>query len=97
MKDINDLLLAGRNISEVPLQSIDLYVAKEILKEHKTKSAQEKAIEKFSRTVTNPLVRSDLARMLADEWKHDIEDVKEFLFWDSNKNTFKELYKVLTK
>jgi replicative DNA helicase len=85
MKDINDLLLAGRNISEVPLQSIDLYVAKEILKEHKTKSAQEKAIEKFSRTVTNPLVRSDLARMLADEWKHDIEDVKEFLkIKDSN-------------
>jgi len=26
-----------------------------------------------------------------------LEDVKEFLFWDSNKNTFKELYKVLTK
>ena len=25
-----------------------------------------------------------------------LEAVKEYLFWDSNKNTFKELYKVLT-
>jgi dihydroneopterin triphosphate diphosphatase len=26
-----------------------------------------------------------------------LEEVKNYLFWDSNKNTFEELYKVLTK
>lgn len=79
MKDINDLLLDGKNIGDVPLQSVDIYVAKEILKEHKTKSAQEKSIEKFCKTIKNPLVKADMAKMLAKYWNHDIEDIKEFL------------------
>ena len=79
MKDLNDLLLEKIDIHTIPVESIDIYVAKEIISDNKTKSGQEKAIEKYARTIRSPLIKADLAKVLAEIWGNDLQDVKEML------------------
>jgi len=80
MKDFNDLLLAGHQISDLYTQPIDIYCANQLLQQYPDdQNAQYKAIEKYSRTIKSPLIRSDLAKLLSQQWDKDITEIKEFL------------------
>jgi replicative DNA helicase len=79
-KDFNDLLVAGEQISLVKFLPIDIYVANELLKQNQGDiQGQQKAIEKFSKTIKNPLIKAELAKILAKTWGYDLDTVKEFL------------------
>lgn len=102
MKDCNDLLIAEQRISEIPLEPIDIYVAKQILQQYPgDEQGQRKGIERFAKTVNDPLTKSDLAKILASEWNKDLLDVKEFLkiadmsTMDEVLSEFKDCYKCI--
>ena len=80
IKDTNDVLLAGRDLSEFPLYDIDIYCAREIIKDYPDDiQAQQKKIEGYSKTITNPLTKADLAELLSETWGKSLDVVKEFL------------------
>ena len=79
-KDFNDMLVAGRSIADdCTYESIDFYVAKQIIDESDDREVQERNIVEFIRTVSNPLTRADIAEYLANVWGRDIEVVRELL------------------
>ena len=79
-KDFNDLLTEQRVISSLHVVDVDLFVADQILKQYADdQQGAMKSIEKFSKTISNPLVKSDLAKLLSQRWEKDLTDVKEFL------------------
>lgn len=78
MKDFNDLLLSGQQISAVRTEHIDKYCALEILKQcGDDKELQYNKIGKYIRTVKNELIKADICVMLSREWQQDISDVKK--------------------
>lgn len=79
-KDFNDLLVAGLSIKDsCTYESIDLYCAKQIVNETDDREVQESNILEFMKTVSNPMVRTDIAEYLASVWQRDIGLVREFL------------------
>lgn len=80
MKDLNDVHLAGLQISKLPLVPIDIYCAEQILKQTPgDEQAQQKAIEKYAKTIKNPLIRTDLAKLLVKHWDRELDDIKSWL------------------
>lgn len=80
MKDANDLLVAGMDISDVPSISIDMYCAEQVLARYPDDQPQQyKAMQKYISTVTNELIKSDIAVMVANVWNKDVADVRKQL------------------
>ena len=80
LKDTNDILLAGKDFKDFPLHDIDIYCAREIIKEHPDDiQAQQKKIEGYAKSITNPLTKADLAEYLSETWGKSLDVVKEFL------------------
>lgn len=79
-KDFNDMLVAGKDIAkDCQYESLDFYVAREILAESEDREVQEKNIVDYVRTVQNPLIRADIAEYLAEVWHREIGVVRELL------------------
>ena len=80
LKDTNDILLDGKDFKDFPLHDIDIYCAREIIKEHPDDiQAQQKKIEGYAKGITNPLTKADLAEYLSETWGKSLDVVKEFL------------------
>jgi len=80
IKDYNDILLSGKTISDFPIYDIDIFVAKQLLEQYPDdKQAQRKAIEKYARTIDDPIVKADLAETLSKIWDKPLDVIKEFL------------------
>ena len=80
LKDTNDILLDGKDFKDFPLYDIDIYCAREIIKEHPDDiQAQQKKIEGYAKSITNPLTKADLAEYLSETWGKSLDVVKEFL------------------
>lgn len=78
MKDFNDVLLAGIQVSSILLEPIDIYCAKQLLKQYPDDQPQQyKVMDKYVKTVKSELVKSDLIVMLAKQWGKDIDVVKK--------------------
>ena len=79
-KDFNDMLVASKDIAkDCSYESLDFYVAKQIIDEAEDREVQERNIVEFVRTVSNPLTRADIAEYLALVWGRGIEVVRELL------------------
>lgn len=79
-KDFNDMLVAGKDIAgDCTYESIDFYVAKQIIAESDDRDVQERNIVDFVRTVGNPIVRADIASYLSEVWGRNIDVVRELL------------------
>lgn len=79
-KDFNDMLVAGLDIAkDCSYESIDFYVAKQIIAESDDREVQERNVVDFIRSVSNPMVRADIAEYLAETWGRNIEVVRELL------------------
>lgn len=77
MKDANDLLIAGTDITSMPTEAIDIYCCKQqIAKYPDDQQAQYKAVEKYIKTVKSHLIKSDIASMLAKTWGKEVSEVK---------------------
>lgn len=79
-KDLNDMLVNGLDITkDCKYESLDYYCAKEIIKGESDKEVQEKLIVEYMKSVSNPVVRADIAEYLAKEWNRDVSLVRELL------------------
>lgn len=79
-KDFNDMLVSGKDIAnDCTYENIDLYCAKQLIRDESDREVQEKTIVEYCHTVKNPLVMQDIAEFLAKEWQRDISLVRELL------------------
>lgn len=79
-KDFNEIVADDKKIMDcIDIEPIDLYCVKEIVASSDDQEVQEKAVLDFMKSVSNPLVRQDIATYLAGVWQRDISVVKELL------------------
>ena len=79
-KDFNDMLVMGKDIAaDCTYENIDLYCAKQLIRDEPDREVQEKAIVEYCHSVNNPLVMQDIATYLAGVWQRDISVVRELL------------------
>lgn len=79
-KDFNDMLVSGKDIAkDCTYENIDLYCAKQLIRDESDREVQEKTIVEYCHTVKNPLVMQDIATYLAGVWQRDISVVRELL------------------
>lgn len=79
-KDFNDCHVKGYQIDGLETEHIDLFVAKKLLSECADPETEYSVIAEYVKTVPNPMVRGDIARLLAERWKRP-EDAKNILQW----------------
>jgi replicative DNA helicase len=77
-KDLNDLHIQGIKINSLQTKYIDQYCLEEILNSCKDVQTQYIAVGEFIKSVTNPMIRSDIARFLSEKWRQDIADIKNW-------------------
>lgn len=84
-KDFNDVHKAGLQISELPLEHIDIYVLKLRLARCADKQQEYAVVSEYVKTVKDKMLRVDIARFLTVYWtekygeKEDVKEVKEWL------------------
>lgn len=86
-KDFNDMLVNGEVISDIETQNIDIFCMYQILRSQSSVESQYKAMEAYIKTVGNDLIKSDIAKLLAEEWGKDASEVREFLKVAEKANT----------
>lgn len=78
-KDLNELHVGNENISSQEVESIELFLAKYILKNNDKLDVQKKKISELVQTIKDPLIKLDIAELLSLSWKKPLETIKEFL------------------
>lgn len=78
-KDMNDLHKVAIDIASLQTQGIDKAVLELELKQCSNLEKEYEVVEKFVHSISNVMVKMDIARMLADRWGQELSDVKEFL------------------
>lgn len=78
-KDFNDLHKAGITIGTLSTEGVDKAVLRLELESCENVEAEYAAVEKFTRTIQNVMIKADIAKMLADRWQQGINDVRQFM------------------
>lgn len=79
IKDVNDLYMAGHKVEELPVESIDLFVLKQILLSCASTDAERNVTAGYAKTVRSPLVLEDISEYLSVRWSMDKKVVRDFL------------------
>ena len=78
VKDLNDALLAGIDISSLPKTHIDKYVLWFMLDNCKSSEEEYDVAHNFLKTVQNPLFRADIIKKLCGRWEREFSELKDF-------------------
>jgi len=79
IKDFNDALVAGIDIGKLPTEHIDLHCIKVELEKCTNMEGEYLTVSEFIQSITNKMIRADIAKYLADRWGRTVEDVKQWL------------------
>lgn len=74
-KDFSDLHVAGLNIRDLPSEHIDVFCAMRGVEKCPDKETEYQYAIDYLTTVSNPLIRSEIAEKLAKRWKKDARDI----------------------
>lgn len=77
-KDISDLHVQGIRLDSLPTVHIDQFVLEQLLSEAGDLQSQYNVVGDYIKTVSNPMIRSDLAKFLSDYWKQDVSEIKKW-------------------
>jgi DNA primase len=77
-KDMNDMLLSGINVLEIPTVHIDKYVFSKMLDTCESIEEEYKIPEQYLKTVHSPMIKLDLVKFLAKRWNEDLEFLKKY-------------------
>lgn len=78
-KDYNDYLKQGIDLSALETQGIDKAVLELELNQCANLEKEYAVVEKFVRSISNVMIKADIAKMLATRWNQELSDVKAFL------------------
>lgn len=78
IKDMNDYILAGGKIEDLPTVSLDEYVLKLLLLKCTNKESEYQIAEQFLRTVKYPIIKTDIIKMLSERWGKSEKEIKEW-------------------
>ena len=74
-KDFSDLHVAGISIKDLPSEHIDVYCAMKGVEQCPDKETEYQYAIDYLTTVTNPLIRTEIAEKLATRWGKDAKDI----------------------
>ena len=76
-KDFSDVHVAGLSIADLPSEHIDVYCTLKAVNECDDIETQYQVAIEYLKSVTNPLIRTEIAERLADKWGKNKEDIIE--------------------
>jgi DNA primase len=79
IKDFNDLHLAGLRIADLETMHVDKFVLGQLLSKCKSPEEEYSVAQEFSPTITNDLIKSDIAEWLSVKWKKPLDKVEALL------------------
>lgn len=91
VKDANDLLVKGLNVTCLEDEGLDFFTMKFLIGQCNNVEQEYKTARKFVKTVSNEMVKADISDFLAKRWGKEPSDVKNFL--NVNTDTKDELLK----
>lgn len=78
IKDFNDALKAGLDVSTLPKIHIDKYVLWLMLDNCKSEDDEYDVAHDFLKTVSNPLFKADIIKKLCERWNREFAELKDF-------------------
>lgn len=78
IKDLNDALQAGIDVTTLPKIHIDKYVLWLMLDNCKSEEDEYDVAHNFLKSVSNPLFKADIIKRLCERWKRDFSELKDF-------------------
>lgn len=78
IKDFNDALKAGIDVSTLPKIHIDKYVLWLMLDNCKSEEDEYDVAHDFLKTVLNPLFKADIIKKLCERWNREFAELKDF-------------------
>ena len=91
IKDLNDALKAGINVTELEKIHIDKYVLWLMLDNCKAQEDEYDVAHNFLKSVSNPLFKADIIKRLCERWGRDFTELKDF--FENYREDSKELAK----
>lgn len=78
IKDLNDALQSGIDVSTLPKVHIDKYVLWLMLDTCKSEEDEYDVAHNFLKSVSNPLFKANIIKQLCERWKRDFSELKDF-------------------
>lgn len=78
IKDLNDALQAGIDVTTLPKIHIDKYVLWLMLDNCKSEEDEYDVAHNFLKSVSNPLFKADIIKRLCERWKREFSELKDF-------------------
>ena len=78
VKDLNDALKAGIDVTELDKIHIDKYVLWLMLDNCKAQEDEYDVAHNFLKSVSNPLFKADIIKRLCERWGRDFTELKDF-------------------
>ena len=78
-KDVNDCLVKGYDIGQLPVKHIDMFVLEQQLGSVGVKQHEYKIVQNYMKTVRNQMIRADIAKFLAQRWNQPVEETMAWL------------------
>lgn len=78
IKDLNDALQSGIDVSALPKVHIDKYVLWLMLDNCKSEEDEYDVAHNFLKSVSNPLFKANIIKQLCERWKRDFSELKDF-------------------
>lgn len=78
IKDLNDALQSGIDVSALPKVHIDKYVLWLMLDNCKSEEDEYDVAHNFLKSVNNPLFKANIIKQLCERWKRDFSELKDF-------------------
>lgn len=91
IKDLNDALKAGIDVTELDKIHIDKYVLWLMLDNCKAQEDEYDVAHNFLKSVSNPLFKADIIKRLCERWGRDFTELKDF--FENYREDSKELAK----
>ena len=79
VKDANDMLVNGVKISDLEMDSIDMFTLRYMLSISTNLEQEYRQSQQFCRQVNNEMIKSDIAEFLAKRWAKPVEEVRKYL------------------
>jgi len=79
VKDLSDYIQAGGRIEDLETEALDMFVLKLMLSKCQSLQAEYKVTEGFIKSVSSPLVKSDIAKYLAKRWDKTEKEMRDWL------------------
>lgn len=76
-KDFSDVHVAGMSIADLPSEHLDVYCIMKAVDECEDIETQYQVAIEYLKSVTNPLIRTEIAEKLADKWGKNKNDIIE--------------------